>query len=74
MTMDYLVTSVMDRGEGRVELWYDFVWNRTRAIRKVKTPVYDVVVCNTSIDNAPFNLPICSLRILLYNISALKVV
>jgi hypothetical protein len=35
MTMDYLMTSVMDEGEeARVELWYDFVWNRTRAIRK----------------------------------------
>lgn len=35
MAMDYLVTSVMDAGDGKVDLWYDFVWNRTRAIRKV---------------------------------------
>ncbi|CAI7993826.1 Germinal-center associated nuclear protein [Geodia barretti] len=34
MTMDYLVTCVMDEREGRTEMWYDFVWNRTRAIRK----------------------------------------
>lgn len=35
MTMDYLVTCVLDEGEGKIEAWYDFVWNRTRAIRKV---------------------------------------
>ena len=35
MTMDYLVTCVMDEREGKTEMWYDFVWNRTRAIRKV---------------------------------------
>ena len=30
------MTSVMDEGvEGRWAEWYDFVWNRTRAIRKV---------------------------------------
>ena len=35
MTMDYLVTTVMDEGGNRRGDWYDFVWNRTRAIRKV---------------------------------------
>lgn len=35
MTMDYLVTQVMDQGEGNYRDWYDFVWNRTRGIRKV---------------------------------------
>ncbi|XP_060639562.2 germinal-center associated nuclear protein [Anolis sagrei] len=34
MTMDYLVTQIMDKGEGNYREWYDFVWNRTRGIRK----------------------------------------
>uniref|UniRef100_A0A8D2LDC8 Germinal-center associated nuclear protein n=2 Tax=Varanus komodoensis TaxID=61221 RepID=A0A8D2LDC8_VARKO len=34
MTMDYLVTQIMDKGEGCYREWYDFVWNRTRGIRK----------------------------------------
>uniref|UniRef100_A0A7M4EGM6 Minichromosome maintenance complex component 3 associated protein n=1 Tax=Crocodylus porosus TaxID=8502 RepID=A0A7M4EGM6_CROPO len=34
MTMDYLVTQIMDQGEGNYREWYDFVWNRTRGIRK----------------------------------------
>uniref|UniRef100_A0A8D0LCW8 Germinal-center associated nuclear protein n=1 Tax=Sphenodon punctatus TaxID=8508 RepID=A0A8D0LCW8_SPHPU len=34
MTMDYLVTQIMDHGEGNYREWYDFVWNRTRGIRK----------------------------------------
>ncbi|XP_072541729.1 germinal-center associated nuclear protein [Salminus brasiliensis] len=34
MTMDYLVTQIMDMGEGNYRDWYDFVWNRTRGIRK----------------------------------------
>uniref|UniRef100_A0A8C3DUA3 Germinal-center associated nuclear protein n=1 Tax=Corvus moneduloides TaxID=1196302 RepID=A0A8C3DUA3_CORMO len=34
MTMDYLVTNIMDQGEGNYREWYDFVWNRTRGIRK----------------------------------------
>lgn len=33
MTMNYLVTKVMNSGFGKRE-WYDFVWNRTRGIRK----------------------------------------
>lgn len=34
-TMDYLVTRVMDQKEGSLRDWYDFLWNRTRGIRKV---------------------------------------
>nr|XP_056712839.1 germinal-center associated nuclear protein [Euleptes europaea] len=34
MTMNYLVTQIMDKGEGNFREWYDFVWNRTRGIRK----------------------------------------
>ncbi|XP_063787906.1 germinal-center associated nuclear protein [Pseudophryne corroboree] len=34
MTMDYLVTHIMDQGEANYREWYDFVWNRTRGIRK----------------------------------------
>nr|XP_034995536.1 germinal-center associated nuclear protein [Zootoca vivipara]XP_034995544.1 germinal-center associated nuclear protein [Zootoca vivipara]XP_034995552.1 germinal-center associated nuclear protein [Zootoca vivipara] len=34
MTMDYLVTQIMDKGEGNYREWYDFVWDRTRGIRK----------------------------------------
>ncbi|KAI5628091.1 germinal-center associated nuclear protein [Silurus asotus] len=34
MTMNYLITQIMDQGEGNYRDWYDFVWNRTRGIRK----------------------------------------
>ncbi|XP_041663549.1 germinal-center associated nuclear protein isoform X2 [Cheilinus undulatus] len=34
MTMDYLVTQIMDQGDDNYREWYDFVWNRTRGIRK----------------------------------------
>ncbi|XP_077304478.1 germinal-center associated nuclear protein-like [Lithobates pipiens] len=34
MTMNYLVTYIMDNGENNYRDWYDFVWNRTRGIRK----------------------------------------
>ncbi|XP_076016638.1 germinal-center associated nuclear protein [Genypterus blacodes] len=34
MTMDYLVTQIMDLGHENYRDWYDFVWNRTRSIRK----------------------------------------
>lgn len=37
MTMDYLVTRIMDVGQDNYRDWYDFVWNRTRGIRKVLT-------------------------------------
>ncbi|KAM3862155.1 germinal-center associated nuclear protein [Diretmus argenteus] len=33
-TMDYLVTQIMDQGHDNYRDWYDFVWNRTRGIRK----------------------------------------
>ncbi|KAM3607427.1 uncharacterized protein V6R79_007728 [Siganus canaliculatus] len=33
MTMNYLVTQIMDQGHENRD-WYDFVWNRTRGIRK----------------------------------------
>ncbi|XP_040004702.1 germinal-center associated nuclear protein [Xiphias gladius] len=34
MTMDYLVTQIVDQGRDNYRDWYDFVWNRTRGIRK----------------------------------------
>ncbi|XP_041857307.1 germinal-center associated nuclear protein [Melanotaenia boesemani] len=34
MTMDYLVTQIMDQVQDNYRDWYDFVWNRTRGIRK----------------------------------------
>ncbi|RUS74574.1 hypothetical protein EGW08_017655, partial [Elysia chlorotica] len=35
MTMNYLLTMVADEGgEGKWSEWYDFLWNRTRGIRK----------------------------------------
>ncbi|CAN9497974.1 unnamed protein product [Ophioblennius macclurei] len=34
MTMDYLVTQTMDQSNDNYRDWYDFVWNRTRGIRK----------------------------------------
>ncbi|XP_053733948.1 germinal-center associated nuclear protein [Synchiropus splendidus] len=33
-TMDYLITQIMDQGQDNPREWYDFVWNRTRSIRK----------------------------------------
>ncbi|KAF6120263.1 minichromosome maintenance complex component 3 associated protein [Phyllostomus discolor] len=33
-TMDYLVTQIMDQKDGSLRDWYDFLWNRTRGIRK----------------------------------------
>ena len=41
MTMDYLATNVMDLVElGREGEWFDFLWNRTRGIRKVYQSIY----------------------------------
>ena len=41
MTMDYLATNVMDLVElGREGEWFDFLWNRTRGIRKVYQLIY----------------------------------
>eukprot|EP00118_Oscarella_pearsei_P003719 m.15479 g.15479 ORF g.15479 m.15479 type:complete len:1736 (+) comp26395_c0_seq1:192-5399(+) len=34
MTMDYLMMNIMDSAGDRLPDWFDFVWNRTRAIRK----------------------------------------
>ncbi|XP_028404230.1 germinal-center associated nuclear protein-like isoform X2 [Dendronephthya gigantea] len=34
MTLDYLMSSVMNNSEERWEDWFNFLWNRTRAIRK----------------------------------------
>ncbi|XP_031824113.1 trichohyalin-like isoform X1 [Sarcophilus harrisii] len=34
MTMDYIVTHIMDQGERNYQDWYSFVWNRTHGIRK----------------------------------------
>ena len=35
MTMNYLLNNIMDRGEKGIWAdWFDFLWNRTRAIRK----------------------------------------
>ncbi|PFX15613.1 Germinal-center associated nuclear protein [Stylophora pistillata] len=34
MTMDYLATNIMNLCEGREGEWFDFLWNRTRGIRK----------------------------------------
>ncbi|KAK5921323.1 hypothetical protein CgunFtcFv8_025038 [Champsocephalus gunnari] len=34
MTMDYLVSLIMDQGHDNYRDWYDFLWNRTRGIRK----------------------------------------
>ncbi|XP_017285867.1 germinal-center associated nuclear protein isoform X2 [Kryptolebias marmoratus] len=34
MTMDYLVTQILDQVQDNYRDWYDFVWNRTRGIRK----------------------------------------
>ncbi|XP_046903487.1 germinal-center associated nuclear protein isoform X2 [Hypomesus transpacificus] len=34
MTMNYLVSQIMDQSHDNYRDWYDFVWNRTRGIRK----------------------------------------
>lgn len=46
MTMDYLVTTVMDAGADKLYEWYDFLWNRTRGIRKVRV-VMGVMCCSS---------------------------
>lgn len=33
-TMDYLMTQIMDQKVGSLREWYDFLWDRTRGIRK----------------------------------------
>lgn len=40
-TMDYLLSNIADTGtEGQWAEWYEFMWSRTRAIRKVHTRSY----------------------------------
>ena len=35
-TMDYLITNILDLGnDNNWPDWFDFIWNRTRSIRKV---------------------------------------
>lgn len=49
MTMDYLVTQIMDQGHENYRDWYDFVWNRTRGIRKVSCPLQMSAVIKLSL-------------------------
>jgi|SRR6218665_652368 len=36
-TMNYLLSYIIDTGgQGKWTEWYDFLWNRTRSIRKVR--------------------------------------
>ena len=37
LTMSYLITNIMKIENGSFSEWFDFLWNRTRAIRKVRT-------------------------------------
>ena len=43
MTMDYLVTYIMDNQDRGWADWFEFLWNRTRAIRKVKTMIMSTI-------------------------------
>ena len=46
MTMTYLMSNIMDVGrEGEWADWYEFLWSRTRAIRKVGFVGLDACVC-----------------------------
>jgi hypothetical protein len=49
MTLDYLMKHVMDSGAEKREEWFNFLWNRTRAIRKVGNApslARDVIICH----------------------------
>lgn len=37
-TMEYLICNFMNKPSNNISLeeWYDFIWNRTRSIRKVR--------------------------------------
>ena len=35
VTMNYLIINIMKTENCQVSEWFDFLWNRTRAIRKV---------------------------------------
>ena len=39
MTMDYLVKNMMGDEQRGNSIWFDFIWNRTRAIRKVRVEI-----------------------------------
>lgn len=58
LTMTYLLSEIADRGEdGKWGDWFDFLWNRTRGIRKVtnffmhasldKENIIRNIVCNS---------------------------
>lgn len=40
LTMDYLVLNIMDVKYSDVAEWFDFLWDRTRAMRKVIESLY----------------------------------
>jgi len=41
MTMDYLMNNIMDTGgDGKWADWYEYLWNRTRSLRKVSCIVW----------------------------------
>jgi len=52
MTMNYLLNNIMDAGgPGKWEDWFDFLWNRTRGIRKVYKDVCFYVLLRPVITN-----------------------
>ena len=54
MTMDYLVTYIMDNQDRGWADWFEFLWNRTRAIRKVKTIIMSTTVLCFTLDVRDF--------------------
>jgi len=71
MTMDYLVTIVINhdlRGSGE---WFNFIWNRTRAVRKVKDRSYMHICVHTKVHtHIKIDVHVIYNRISLYNIYA----
>ena len=51
-TMDYLVAEVIDAGaeEGQWADWYEFLWSRTRGIRKVRVPPSHTLLLTAAFD------------------------
>ena len=49
MTMDYLVTMVINHDLTGSGEWFNFIWNRTRAVRKVKDRSYIHLCTHTQI-------------------------
>jgi hypothetical protein len=45
-TMNYLITNIMDRFDLEREQgdWYNFLWDRLRAIRKVRKFVFEKLI------------------------------